>query len=368
MKKIVYQFMVVLAVMCIGVNAWAAPPATDLQCNPLGCVNDTDIAAGAVTNAKIADGAVTDAKITGPISASKLEKPANVKVVAKSGGDYTTITDALANINPTVDNPYVIKVMPGKYLENTITMKSYVRLEGAGREVTTIDLQGGSIEMNAITDNSITALTVKGGETIVNCNNCSKLTVYNNSIIGPSEFSGSGNGGIYAYNNNKDIIIAENLITGLYYGIYSHGGISTVRNNIVKGNAYGIAGVSIPYIIGNEIIENSDHGIYGTSGAGNIAGNIVKNNGTGIRVSHTGVITENKINGNNDYGIRTYGGISISNNRITSSGLYDIYNTNGSDPNLPLPNISLNVYDTFTGLQAIGAYNVKTDGTPAPLQ
>lgn len=368
MKKIVYQFVVVFAVMCIGVNAWAAPPATDLQCNPLGCVNDTDIAAGAVTTAKIADGAVTDVKIAGPIAAAKIEKPANIKVVAKSGGDYTTITDALANINPTVDNPYIIKVMPGKYLENTITMKSYVRLEGAGREVTTLDLQGGSIEMNAITDNSITALTVKGGETIVNCNNCSKLTVSNNSIIGPGDFSGSGNGGVYAYNNNQDVVVAENLITGLINAIYSHGGISTVRNNIIKGNVDGIAGVSIPYILGNEIVENSGFGIYGTGGMGIIADNMFKNNGTGIRVSHTGVITENKITGNNDYGIITLAGISISNNRITDSGVSDIYNTNGPDPNIPLPNISLNVYNTFTGLPATGAYNVKTDGTPAPLQ
>lgn len=41
----------------------------------------------------------------------------NVVVVAKSGGDYTNINDAVTNANDSADNPVTILVMPGTYKE-----------------------------------------------------------------------------------------------------------------------------------------------------------------------------------------------------------------------------------------------------------
>jgi hypothetical protein len=57
-------------------------------------------------------------------------------VVAKSGGDFTTINDALNSITDASDtNGYLVKVMPGVYTEQ-VTMKQHVDIEGSGELVT----------------------------------------------------------------------------------------------------------------------------------------------------------------------------------------------------------------------------------------
>jgi len=62
----------------------------------------------------------------------------SVRVVAKSGGDYTTITGALNGItDASAANPYLIYVAPGVYTEQ-VTMKPYVDIQGAGELLTKI--------------------------------------------------------------------------------------------------------------------------------------------------------------------------------------------------------------------------------------
>ena len=68
----------------------------------------------------------------------------NLLVVAKSGGDFATITDALNSITDnSADNPYLIYVAPGVYTEQ-VTMKAYVDIEGAGEQATKITHTGSS--------------------------------------------------------------------------------------------------------------------------------------------------------------------------------------------------------------------------------
>ena len=136
-------------------------------------------APNSVNTAAIIDGAVTDAKITGPISGTKLgphvhlasdilgiinasslpigttagtvaagdhvhpemQKYAGVVVVAKSGGDYTSLAEAMNSINPTADNPYLIKIKPGVYAEPSMFLKSYIDIQGSGTASTIIKPQ-----------------------------------------------------------------------------------------------------------------------------------------------------------------------------------------------------------------------------------
>lgn len=155
------------------------------------------------------------------------------------------------------------------------------------------------------------------------CYPCDKLTVSYNKIVG---YSGAGGGGgIYIRDSSGTQLIEDNEVTGCMIGIdiyYSN--TATIRNNLVKGNGVGmyIHGSSTQArVIGNEIIEN-DGGISGMPGTAVITGNIVMSNGGGTDIA------------------------------LNSAGA----------------NISHNIYNTFGGSGAVGMYNVKADGTPAPLQ
>jgi hypothetical protein len=120
-----------------------------------GAVTSAKIADGTIATADIADGAVTQAKLsaTGASSGKVLSTDgtnlqwvnkgyANVIVVAKSGGDYTSIQSALNSITDASDtNRYLVKVMPGVYTEQ-VTMKQYVNIEGSGELTTKITYTG----------------------------------------------------------------------------------------------------------------------------------------------------------------------------------------------------------------------------------
>lgn len=63
---------------------------------------------------------------------------ANVVVVAKSGGDFVGVQDAIDSIGDAADdNPYLVWIAPGVY-DEAVTMVPYVHIQGAGQEATFI--------------------------------------------------------------------------------------------------------------------------------------------------------------------------------------------------------------------------------------
>jgi hypothetical protein len=90
----------------------------------------------------------------------------NVVVVAKSGGDYTTVQAAINSIvDATASNPYLVWVAPGVYSEQ-VTMAPHVHLQGAGQEATVISSTASSgvwppgATLTLASDTSLRDLTV----------------------------------------------------------------------------------------------------------------------------------------------------------------------------------------------------------------
>jgi parallel beta-helix repeat protein len=291
----------------------------------------------AVTTGKIANGAVTDDKISGTISASKIQdgvfqkKVAGVIVVAKSGGDFATIQSAVNSISPTADNPYVIKVMPGTYIEN-IVMKSYTSLLGAGQETTLIqsNINDSAILLSNISNAVISGFAIKGSNQGcgVNINNASNVVVKDNSIT-------SHDYGVQLVNSPNVTITGNTITMNTYRGIVLMGGYSSndlIEGNTVSDNQVGIELASTPSatVRGNTAQRNSQSGIFGAWCSPLIVNNVVTGNNTGQ--------------------MPWAGDITLGENFT--------------------PRVSFNVFDTIGnnggGTTFAGQYNVKSDGTPAP--
>lgn len=91
-KKSLFWMLVMIV---ISGNVWAGVTATDVQCNPLGCVNTTDLAASAVETAKIADLNITEGKIaTGAVTNGKL---ADLSITDAKIADAAVTTSKIAD-------------------------------------------------------------------------------------------------------------------------------------------------------------------------------------------------------------------------------------------------------------------------------
>ncbi len=231
----------------------ATAGSTSQDTNSGNGIKTGHIVDAAVTTAKIANGAVTDAKISGPISVGKLpvgttsttvaagnhthdaaysKKYANVVVVAKSGGDFTSPIAAINSITDAAANkPYLIKVMPGVYDLGTasLVMKPYVYLEGSGDS---------SVIESAIVNADGHCINA----TLVMANNS---TVKNIRIVNDGFGNTSGLLAAVAFNNVKSTLEAASVFAGSatndsshVYAICSEGASSHATINNVNVVAY----------------------------------------------------------------------------------------------------------------------------------
>jgi hypothetical protein len=138
----------------------------------------------------------------------------NVIVVAKSGGDFTSVQAALDSIGDnSATNRYLVWVAPGTYTE-TVTMKPYVDIQGAGELATKITAAGSASP---------------GTGTVVGADNAELrfLTVEN---------TGGNTYAIAIYNHSASprlthlTAIASGIDEGHGYGVYNDASSPTMTN------------------------------------------------------------------------------------------------------------------------------------------
>lgn len=163
---------------------------------------------------------------------------------------------------------------------------------------------------------------------------------------------------IYSDGSSSPLISGNEIIGLDGTGIGISGGTSLIANNIIKNMNIGIQGQAYNFIASDNLIEGNGTGISG-AGSATIKDNIIRNSiSNGIETFSSATIMGNTITGNGGCGIGA--GSIVMQNKITA---------NGTDVCIgPGTQVSFNIYDTFSGSGAVGNYNLKSDGTPAPLQ
>ena len=200
--------------------------------------------------------------------------PSNIIIVAKSGGHFTTISAALTSITDnSATNRYLVYVAPGTYTE-TVTMKPFVDIEGAGELATKITQVGnvsGAPTLSGASNAELRFLTVEntGGfdfaiairnvsaslrlthVTAIALNGADTEAIRNVSSSPKLEdvtATATSAGGNYAmYNSDSSPTVNNSVIAasgGTNFGIYNAtaGGSFTVRvtNSQIVGSFYTI--------------------------------------------------------------------------------------------------------------------------------
>ncbi|OAI38870.1 hypothetical protein AYO38_08735 [bacterium SCGC AG-212-C10] len=240
----------------------------------------------------------------------------NVIVVAKSGGDFTSIQAAINSVQSNAGDRYLVWVAPGTYNER-VTVTAYVDLVGAGRDLTIITASSGTTRASAATvtmnvASSLRSLTVEntGGPDsfAVGMYTAQGGTVTMDdvavSVGGAANSIGIVASVTWVLATNCEIKILNAVLPSGIGAVLENGGISTFREVAINAAGTGAAGVQITgnttylHLIESTIVTqgpNSSIGIVGTqAGYVEVDDTTIHSSGTGsysIGISLVGGIT-----------------------------------------------------------------------------
>lgn len=152
----------------------------------------------------------------------------NVIVVAKSGGDFTSVAAALDSVgDASANNRYLVRVAPGTYAEsNAVQVPGYVHLQGDGPNTTVITSDRGS----ATPEGSAATIVMLENSVLSN------LAVHNTGN-GPTSF------GIYMAEtsrnttvDNVDVVVDGNGTGGARSGVHLNSASPTIKNSRFKAS------------------------------------------------------------------------------------------------------------------------------------
>jgi len=190
---------------------------------------------------------------------------AQVFTVALAGGDFPTISAALAvcaaaGAGP--GNPFLIRVMPGIYVEN-VTCLQYVHMKGSGKYVTNIigwvNMPSFCVIEDFYIENGIVCLGTSP-------------TIIHNIITNKGQGYGGSPHGILINPHGKPWIKENEVVDCMMFGIYCNGfGCDAwiIANKIKRNSGGGIACIEASPLISNNLIDsNHVYGIYIAGGYG----------------------------------------------------------------------------------------------------
>jgi hypothetical protein len=284
---------------------------------------------------------------------------ANVKVVAKSGGDFTTISAALTSItdnSPT--SHYLVYVAPGTYSE-TVTMKPFVDIEGAGELTTKITSTGSELNNTgtvvAANYAELRLLTAEntGGLmyaiAIYDYMRAPRLTHVTASALG-----GTFNYGVYDYASSPTM---QNVTAGASgenenYGVFNYASSSPTMTN-VTASAFG--GTDLNYGVYNN--SSSPAMAYVTASASGGTENYgVYNNSSSPSMKN---VTASAAGGNTNSGVYNHSS-SPAMAGVTAIGSGGTYANNGVVNDASSSPVMMNVTAKATGggVVSYAVYNV----------
>ena len=219
---------------------------------------------------------------------------AQVVTVAKSGGDYTTIQDAVDSITDAAsDKRYLVRIMPGLYTEQ-VTMKSWVDFRGISKHTVQIQHTGdnnGTIILASWVqlEDVLIEGTATATEWAIVGTNTSNVHIRNIDILNPFG-SGNRSQGIKVTGSTWGTLFVEHCVFNIYtqtgWGIYLTGNgqnIDTTINDIFVDTWDATTGGSIYFSNTADVQIRNSH--IRTSANGNCIE--IDNAGSEIEIAHT---------------------------------------------------------------------------------
>jgi hypothetical protein len=231
----------------------------------------------------------------------------NARVVAKKGGQFTSIQSALDSITDASDtNRYLVKVMPGVYNER-VTMKPYVDIEGSGELTTKITYTGSdSLYTGTVIGASnaeLRFLTVENTGGGMTC----AVAIYNYlasprlTHVTATATGGTNNLGMF---NDSSSPVMTNVTATATGGTYNNYGVYNSSSSPVMTNvtstatggtySYGVYNYySSSPVINNSQIKGTTNSVYNSSSTAKIGASKLDGATSGTGITCAGVYDAN---------------------------------------------------------------------------
>jgi hypothetical protein len=195
------------------------------------------------------------------LQAQHAAPPGNVVIVAKSNGDFTSIQAAINSItSASASNPYLVWVGPGWYNE-TVTLKPYVHLQGAGQRVTFIQAAApnGAV-LTLSSDTTVRDLSVSNignGTTNYGMYGDNVTIVQVSNVYVEAGGGGTSNTAIYLTGTSTEVTL-ENVTAIGGKATNSNAGLSITLGPEVTAHGGTFSGVGGTYAYGIWVAGGSD--------------------------------------------------------------------------------------------------------------